>query len=35
VKAKILAAMTDDPDKLTEEQMDDWVKDINSWDICD
>ena len=34
-EAKILAAMTDDPDKLTEEQMDDWVKDINSWDICD
>jgi 3-methyladenine DNA glycosylase AlkD len=34
-EGQILAAMTDDPDKLTEEQMEDWVKDINSWDICD
>jgi 3-methyladenine DNA glycosylase AlkD len=34
-EARILAAMIDDSDKLTEEQMEDWVKDINSWDICD
>ena len=34
-EARILAAMIDDPDKLTEEQMEDWVKDINSWDVCD
>ena len=34
-EAKILAAMIDDPDKLTEQQMEDWVKDINSWDVCD
>jgi 3-methyladenine DNA glycosylase AlkD len=34
-EAKIIAAMIDDPQKLTEEQMEDWVKDINSWDICD
>jgi len=34
-EAKILAAMVDDPQKLTEEQMEDWVKDINSWDVCD
>ena len=34
-EARILAAMTDDPDNLVEEQMEDWVKDINSWDICD
>jgi 3-methyladenine DNA glycosylase AlkD len=34
-EARILAAMIDEPDKLTEEQMEDWVKDINSWDICD
>lgn len=33
--ARILAAMIDDPQKLTEEQMEDWVKDINSWDVCD
>jgi len=34
-EAMILAAMIDDPDKLTEEQMEDWVKDIDSWDVCD
>jgi 3-methyladenine DNA glycosylase AlkD len=34
-EARILAAMVGDPDKLTEEQMEDWVKDINSWDVCD
>jgi 3-methyladenine DNA glycosylase AlkD len=34
-EARILAAMIDEPDMLTEEQMEDWVKDINSWDICD
>ncbi len=34
-EARMVAAMIDDPDKLTEEQMEDWVKDINSWDVCD
>jgi len=34
-EAKIVAAMVGDPDKLTEEQMEDWVKGINSWDVCD
>ena len=34
-EARILAAMIDDPGKLTKEQMEDWVKDIDSWDICD
>jgi 3-methyladenine DNA glycosylase AlkD len=34
-EARILAAIVGDPDKLTEEQMEDWVKDINSWDVCD
>ena len=34
-EARIIAAMIDDPEKLTEGQMEDWVKDINSWDICD
>jgi 3-methyladenine DNA glycosylase AlkD len=33
--AKILAAMIDDPTKLSEVQMENWVKDIDSWDICD
>jgi len=34
-EARIVAAIIDDPTKLTEEQMEDWVKDINSWDVCD
>ncbi|MFW6118315.1 MAG: DNA alkylation repair protein [Chloroflexota bacterium] len=34
-EARILAAMVDEPDKLTEEQMEDWVKGVNSWDVCD
>jgi len=34
-EARIVAAMIDDPNKLTEEQMENWVKDINSWDVCD
>jgi 3-methyladenine DNA glycosylase AlkD len=34
-EAKIVAAMVGDPAKLTEDQMEDWVKDINSWDVCD
>ena len=34
-EARILAAMVDDPNQLTEEQMEDWVKGINSWDVCD
>jgi len=34
-EVRILATMIDDPDKLTEEQMEDWVKDIDSWDVCD
>jgi len=34
-EARILAAMIDDPQNLTEAQMEDWVKDINSWDVCD
>src|SRR5512136_176468 len=33
--ARILAGMIDDPAKLTEQQMEDWVRDINSWDVCD
>ena len=34
-EARIVAAMVGDPTKLIEEQMEDWVKDINSWDVCD
>ncbi len=34
-EASIVAAMIDEHEKLTEEQMEDWVKDISSWDVCD
>jgi 3-methyladenine DNA glycosylase AlkD len=34
-EARMVAAMVDEPDKLTEEQMEDWVKGFNSWDVCD
>ncbi len=33
--ARILASMIDDPNKVTDEQIVAWVKDINSRDICD
>ncbi len=34
-EAKILASMIDDPKMITEKQMEDWVKDFDSWDVCD
>ena len=34
-EARILAGLIDEPDKVTEKQMDKWVKDFNSWDVCD
>jgi 3-methyladenine DNA glycosylase AlkD len=34
-EARIVAGMVADPAKLTEEQMEEWVKDIDSWDVCD
>ena len=34
-EARIVAGMIGDPEKLTEQQMEDWVKDFNSWDVCD
>jgi len=34
-EARIVAAMIDEPELLTEKQMEDWVKGIDSWDICD
>ena len=34
-EAQIVAALVGEPEKLTEEQMEDWVKDFNSWDVCD
>ncbi len=34
-EARILASMIDDPAKVQEKQMDEWVKGFNSWDLCD
>lgn len=34
-EARILAAMIEIPSKVTEKQMDLWVKDFDSWDVCD
>ncbi|HAM39372.1 MAG TPA: DNA alkylation repair protein [Elusimicrobia bacterium] len=34
-EAKILASMVDEPEKVTEKQMEIWVKDFDSWGICD
>jgi len=34
-EARILASMIDDPQQVTEEQMDAWVDDFDSWDVCD
>ena len=34
-EARILASMIDDPAQLSEKQMDKWVADFDSWDVCD
>jgi 3-methyladenine DNA glycosylase AlkD len=34
-EARILAAMIDDPKEVTKTQMERWVKDFDSWDVCD
>jgi len=34
-EARILASMIDVPEKVTERQMETWVKDFDSWDVCD
>ena len=34
-EARLLAAFLGDPMKVTERQMELWVKDIDSWDVCD
>jgi 3-methyladenine DNA glycosylase AlkD len=31
----MLASMVDDPKAVTEEQMETWVNDFKSWDVCD
>jgi 3-methyladenine DNA glycosylase AlkD len=34
-EARILAFLIDDPKDVNVEQMERWVSEINSWDICD
>ena len=34
-EARILASLVEVPDALTAEQMDRWVGDFDSWDVCD
>ena len=35
IEAMILASMVDVPDEVTEEQMEAYVQDFDSWDVCD
>ncbi|MEK7309493.1 MAG: DNA alkylation repair protein [Planctomycetota bacterium] len=34
-EARILAGLIDQPEKVTEKQMDRWARDFDSWDVCD
>jgi 3-methyladenine DNA glycosylase AlkD len=34
-EARILSTIIDDPKLVTKSQMNSWVKDFNSWDLCD
>ncbi|MGN6638030.1 MAG: DNA alkylation repair protein [Mucilaginibacter sp.] len=34
-ECRIMASMVDDPSLVTPKQMDRWVSDFTSWDICD
>lgn len=34
-EARILASMVADPQRVTERQMESWVRGIDSWDVCD
>jgi len=34
-EARILAGMIDNPKEVTEKQIEEWVKEFNSWDLCD
>lgn len=34
-EARILAGLVDEPEAVTPEQMDSWVADLDSWDVCD
>ena len=34
-EARLLAGFIDDPEKVTEKQMEAWAKDFDSWDVVD
>ena len=34
-ETKILASMIEDPEMVTEEQMEGWINEFNYWEICD
>jgi len=34
-EARILAGMIDDPKSVTESQIEKWVSEFDSWDVCD
>src|SRR6185436_2481625 len=34
-EARILASLVDEPARVSEAQMDTWVADLDSWDVCD
>jgi 3-methyladenine DNA glycosylase AlkD len=34
-EARLLATMVDDPALVDEAQMEAWVADLDSWDVCD
>ncbi len=34
-EARMLACMLEEPGELSEQQMDAWIKDFDSWDLCD
>jgi 3-methyladenine DNA glycosylase AlkD len=34
-EARILATLVDDPGKVTQKQMERWVRDFDSWDVVD
>jgi 3-methyladenine DNA glycosylase AlkD len=35
MEARVLAALIGDPEKVTRRQMEKWVKDFDSWAVCD
>lgn len=34
-EARLLACLIERPDMVTEEQMESWARDFDSWDVCD